>query len=107
MDENGNEGPTAEMEIMRGDLTRILYDAAKDHTAYRFGDRIEAVEGTVNGCQRHLFQQHDRHLRCGDRRRGGGSSTRELIFKGANDPRWMDMTIACFTILCSNDDDRM
>lgn len=73
VDENGNEGPTAEMEIMRGDLTRILYDAAKDHTAYRFGDRIEAVEGTVNGCQRHLFQQHDRHLRCGDRRAEGAA----------------------------------
>ena len=29
---------------------------------------------------------------------GVGSSTREMVFKGENDPRWMDMTLGFFTI---------
>ncbi|MFB6495458.1 FAD-dependent monooxygenase, partial [Xanthomonas perforans] len=36
---------------------------------------------------------------------GVGSSTREQVFPGENDPRWMDLTIAYFTIPRSADDD--
>lgn len=36
---DGN-GPVAEIEIMRGDLTHILYEATRAHTDYRFGDHI-------------------------------------------------------------------
>jgi 2-polyprenyl-6-methoxyphenol hydroxylase-like FAD-dependent oxidoreductase len=42
----GGEGIVAEIEIMRGDLTRILFDATRDRTEYRFGDRIvELIQG--------------------------------------------------------------
>ena len=42
----GGEGIVAEIEIMRGDLTRILYEATRDHTEYIFGDRIvELTQG--------------------------------------------------------------
>lgn len=30
VDDSGSDGPTAEMEILRGDLARLLYDVAKD-----------------------------------------------------------------------------
>ncbi|RZJ86475.1 MAG: FAD-binding monooxygenase, partial [Brevundimonas sp.] len=40
----GGEGPTAELEILRGDLARILYDATRDGADYRFGDSIAALE---------------------------------------------------------------
>ncbi len=36
----GGEGIVAEIEIMRGDLTRILFEATRDHTEYIFDDRI-------------------------------------------------------------------
>lgn len=36
-----------------------------------------------------------------------GSSTRELIFPNENDPRWMDMTIAFFTVPRTATDDRL
>ncbi|GAB3149861.1 FAD-dependent monooxygenase [Micromonospora sonneratiae] len=36
----GGEGIVAEIEIMRGDLSRILYDATRDDVEYLFGDRI-------------------------------------------------------------------
>ena len=39
----GGEGFVAEIEIMRGDLTAILYDATRDDVDYRFGDRITGL----------------------------------------------------------------
>jgi 2-polyprenyl-6-methoxyphenol hydroxylase-like FAD-dependent oxidoreductase len=45
----GGEGIVAEIEIMRGDLTRILYDATRDDVEYLFGDRIAALEPDADG----------------------------------------------------------
>jgi 2-polyprenyl-6-methoxyphenol hydroxylase-like FAD-dependent oxidoreductase len=40
------EGAVAEIEILRGDLTRILFDASRDNVEYLFGDRItELTQG--------------------------------------------------------------
>ena len=39
----GGEGIVAELEIARGDLARILYDATAGQATYRFGDRITAL----------------------------------------------------------------
>jgi 2-polyprenyl-6-methoxyphenol hydroxylase-like FAD-dependent oxidoreductase len=42
----GGEGAVAEIEIMRGDLTRILFEATMDNTEYLFDDRIiELTQG--------------------------------------------------------------
>jgi 2-polyprenyl-6-methoxyphenol hydroxylase-like FAD-dependent oxidoreductase len=42
----GGEGIVAEIEIMRGDLTRILYEATRHDTEYLFSDRIaELTQG--------------------------------------------------------------
>src|SRR6478735_10283545 len=50
---NGN-GLVSKLEILRGDLVDVLYQATKDHTEYRFNTRIEelgqtgdAVEATL------------------------------------------------------------
>src|SRR5689334_13599804 len=40
----GGEGIVAEIEVMRGDLTQVLYDATRDDVEYLFGDRITALE---------------------------------------------------------------
>ncbi|MEV4754754.1 FAD-dependent monooxygenase [Micromonospora sp. NPDC049559] len=40
----GGEGIVAEIEIMRGDLARILHDATADGVEYLFGDRITELE---------------------------------------------------------------
>jgi 2-polyprenyl-6-methoxyphenol hydroxylase-like FAD-dependent oxidoreductase len=45
----GGEGIVAEIEIARGDLGRILYDATAGETDYRFGDRIVRLEQDVRG----------------------------------------------------------
>jgi 2-polyprenyl-6-methoxyphenol hydroxylase-like FAD-dependent oxidoreductase len=45
----GGEGIVAEIEISRGDLGRILYDATAGDTDYRFGDRIVGLEQHADG----------------------------------------------------------
>lgn len=45
----GGEGIVAEIEIMRGDLSEILYDASLDGTEYLFGDRITALDEGADG----------------------------------------------------------
>src|ERR1700712_5398756 len=43
------EGIVAEIEIARGDLTRVLHDATAGYTDYRFGDRITALAQDPTG----------------------------------------------------------
>lgn len=38
--ENDTDGATAEMEILRGELSRILYEHTRERTDYRFGEQI-------------------------------------------------------------------
>lgn len=40
---NGNDGPTAELEILRGELSRIFIEHTRDRTDYRFDSRIADV----------------------------------------------------------------
>ncbi len=37
-------GLTAELEILRGDLAEVLYDATKNDTRYIFGDSIKDID---------------------------------------------------------------
>lgn len=105
--ESGSDGPTAEMEILRGDLARILYDAAKERVRYRFGDHVtaidEAADGTIVSFANGGHERYDGIIVA----EGVGSTTRELVFPGGNQPRWMDLTMAYFTIPRSSSDDRM
>ena len=106
-DDLEGDGATAEMEILRGDLARLIYEPARDHAAYRFGDRIERLEDGEDGATVSFAnggtERYDAVLVA----EGVGSSTRELVFPGENDPRWMDMMIGYFTIPRTADDDRM
>ncbi|MGX6606864.1 FAD-dependent monooxygenase [Micromonosporaceae bacterium Da 78-11] len=45
----GGEGIVAEIEIARGDLGRILYEATAPHCTYRFADRIVALTQDDDG----------------------------------------------------------
>ena len=106
-DELGSDGPTAEMEILRGDLARLLYEPASDRAKYRFGDHIDRVDEGVDSVSVVFasgeVEQYDAVIIA----EGVGSSTRELVFPAENNPRWMDLTIAYFTIPQQADDDRM
>jgi 2-polyprenyl-6-methoxyphenol hydroxylase-like FAD-dependent oxidoreductase len=44
---NGN-GVVSKLEILRGDLVDVLYQATKEQTEYRFGTRVEALNQTAD-----------------------------------------------------------
>ncbi|PYE21760.1 2-polyprenyl-6-methoxyphenol hydroxylase-like FAD-dependent oxidoreductase [Rhizobium sp. PP-CC-3A-592] len=105
--ELGRDGPTAEMEILRGDLARLLYEPARNRATFRFGDRVDGIEEGADAVSVTFasgqIEQYDAVVVA----EGVGSSTRELVFPQENDPRWMDLTIAYFTIPRQADDNRM
>ncbi len=101
------EGPTAELEILRGDLARLLYDATRDAVHYRFGDRIAAVEDDGTAATVRFESGRVERFDAVVVAEGVGSSTREQVFAGQNRARWMDLTIAYFTLPRTADDDRM
>jgi 2-polyprenyl-6-methoxyphenol hydroxylase-like FAD-dependent oxidoreductase len=45
----GGEGIVAEIEIMRGDLTNVLYEATRADVEYLFNDRIAELAPTADG----------------------------------------------------------
>lgn len=103
---DGN-GFTAELEILRGDLARLLYEEARGHAAYRFGDAIASVEenadGVLVGFESGACATFDLVVIA----EGVGSSTRDLAFGGENEPRWLDVTMGYFTIPKGNGDGDM
>lgn len=94
----GTDGPTAEMEILRGDLARLLFDAAKKSVAFRFGDSIASVEQDGQAASVTFASGRTERYDIVIVAEGVGSSTRELVFPGENSPRWMDLTLGYFTI---------
>jgi 2-polyprenyl-6-methoxyphenol hydroxylase-like FAD-dependent oxidoreductase len=106
-DDIDGDGPTAELEILRGDLARLLYDAARQTAEYRFGDRIASIDDDGEAATVRFRSGRSDHFDAVIVAEGVGSATRELVFPGENDPRWMDLTIAYFTIARTADDDRL
>ena len=48
-DDHGGDGYIAEIEILRGDLSRVLYDDTRDGVEYVFGDRIAGLTQDADG----------------------------------------------------------
>lgn len=94
----GGEGPTAKIEILRGDLARIMYEKVKDRVDYRFGDHVAAIDDRADNAVVRFDSGREEAFDLVLVAEGVGSSTREMLFKGENHPRWMDVTIAYFTI---------
>lgn len=97
-DSDTDLGPTAELEILRGDIARLIYDAVRERATFRFGDSIDAVAQDDTGVDVTFASgRHDRYDLVVVAE-GVGSHTRELLFAGENKPRWMNLTIAYFSI---------
>jgi 2-polyprenyl-6-methoxyphenol hydroxylase-like FAD-dependent oxidoreductase len=97
-DEFGTDGPTAEMEILRGDLARLLYDAVGQRAEFQFGDSVASVAQNDDRASVVFTSGKRETFDAVIIAEGVGSSTRELVFPGENQPRWMDMTLGLFTI---------
>ncbi|MET9261435.1 FAD-dependent monooxygenase [Amycolatopsis sp. NPDC004079] len=79
-DDDGGDGFIADIEILRGDLSQVLYDDTRDGVEYLFGDRIAEIAQDTGGV--------DVVFAGGDRRRfdlvvgadGLHSSLRSMVF---------------------------
>ncbi|WP_318306635.1 FAD-dependent monooxygenase [Amycolatopsis solani] len=79
-EDDGGDGYISEIEILRGDLSRVLYDDTRDGVEYRFGDRIAELTQDADGV--------DVTFESGDRQRfdlvigadGLHSSLRAMVF---------------------------
>lgn len=92
------EGPIAELEILRGELAKLLIQHSQDRVSYRFGDSIETMDD--NGEQVHVrFEQGGEHVY--DLvivAEGIGSTTRNLVFGNEVQRRPLDLYTAYFTV---------
>ncbi|WP_296259586.1 MULTISPECIES: FAD-dependent monooxygenase [unclassified Pseudomonas] len=92
------EGPIAELEILRGELAKLLIQHSQERVTYRFGDSIEAI--VDDGQQVHV------RFECGDTQdydlvivaEGIGSSTRNKVFGNEVQRRSLDLYTAYFTL---------
>lgn len=51
LDDFGEDGPVAGIEILRGELSRVFYEQSAGAVEYRFGDRITALRDEPDGVE--------------------------------------------------------
>ena len=98
-DDHGGDGYISEIEILRGDLSQVLYDDTRDGVEYVFGDRIAELTQDADGV--------DVAFAGGDRRRfdlvvgadGLHSALRAMVF-GPHERfvRHLGMVLAFYTV---------
>ncbi|AXJ04779.1 FAD-binding monooxygenase [Pseudomonas fluorescens] len=92
------DGPIAELEILRGELAKLLIQHSEDRVTYRFGDSIESIEDDGE-------QVHVRFEQSGEQvydlvivAEGIGSTTRNQVFGDEVKRRPLDLYTAYFTV---------
>ena len=99
------DGPTAELEISRGDLARILLDALPDRVGVRYGEQIDAVTETSSQVEitfgSGAVEQYDLLVVA----EGVRSRTRDLVFGSAVVRRELGVEITYGTIERTTDDE--
>lgn len=99
-------GATAELEILRGDLARLLVDATTDHVEYRFGDRVTGLADTPDGVSVQFEQGSTERFDLVVAADGVGSRTRSLVFGDEVSYRYLGMETTYATIpRTARDDD--
>ncbi|MEU8608553.1 FAD-dependent monooxygenase [Actinoplanes sp. NPDC048791] len=100
------DGPTAELEILRGDLARVILDQLPDRVSVRYGEQIETVRDEGSYVEVALrsgaVAQYDLLIIA----EGVRSRTRDLIFGSAVSRRELGLNMAYGAIPRSADDDR-
>lgn len=92
------DGATAELEILRGDLARLLVDATPDTVEYVFGDSITAIDDRDDSVQVSFDQGDDRSVDLVVIADGMNSRTRKLVFGSAPTIRPLGLNTSYLTI---------
>jgi len=94
---DGN-GPVAELEILRGELARLLIEHGRSTVEYRFGDSIAALEDLPHGVKVRFAQGSEEMFDLVIAAEGVGSPTRKLVFGDEVRRRSFKLYTAYFTI---------
>jgi 2-polyprenyl-6-methoxyphenol hydroxylase-like FAD-dependent oxidoreductase len=88
---------SGEVEILRGDLARILYEVTQDSTEYVFGDWITSITDTDKGAQVTFAHGEPRTFDLVVGADGVHSGVRRLVFGSEVKPRHLGYYIAGIT----------
>lgn len=94
----GGNGPTAEIEILRGELARLLFEHGRARVDYVFGDAIRAIDDRDDAVEVTLEHGGRRRFDLVVAAEGIGSATRALVFRDAAQRRPLDLYMGYFTI---------
>ncbi len=93
-----SRGFTAELEILRGDLAKILYERSRDSTEYIFGDSIVELVNEDDGVTVRFQSGTVRKFSLVIIADGIRSKTRDLVFAGESNIRELGLYMAYLTI---------
>lgn len=102
---SSSDGFTAELEILRGDLARILYDRTRDGTEYIFGDHITGLDEAGDRVTVSFARGESRDFDLVIAADGIRSTTRALVFGDEPQIRELGLYMAYFTIPRTSTDD--
>ncbi|MDO8039910.1 FAD-dependent monooxygenase [Janthinobacterium sp. SUN137] len=102
----GGNGPVAELEILRGELAKLLIEHGRDAVDYRFGDSIAALEELPHGVKVRFEQGGEAVFDLVIGAEGVGSHTRKLVFGDEVQRRSFKLYTAYFTIPRAPGDER-
>lgn len=104
--EFGADGPTAELEILRGDLARILVEASEGQgAAYRYGDHVAGFEQSSGGVEVTFAEGGRERFDAVIAAEGVASSTRTLLLGRDAKREPIGLYMAYFTIPKGRGDD--
>ena len=89
---------TQELEILRGDLVKTLYDRTKNNVTYRFGDHITSLDQTADEVNVGFASGKNERFDLVISTEGIGSSTRKLAISSQVDFKYLGLHTAYLTI---------
>ncbi|WP_181780465.1 FAD-dependent monooxygenase [Pseudonocardia pini] len=96
--ESDSGGATAELEILRGRLSRVIVDRTLADTEYVFGDRIVALDEQADGVTVTFAEAPPRTFDLVVVAEGLRSRTRDLVFPGVDAVRELGLYIGYLTL---------
>ena len=102
---HGGDGPTAELEVLRGDLAQILYDHTRDRVPYRFGDQITRLDDDGRRVRVAFEHGRDEEFDLVVGADGLSSDTRAIALPDRRGVRYLGLCMAYFTIPRNDTDD--
>ncbi|MET0952245.1 MAG: FAD-dependent monooxygenase [Aeromicrobium sp.] len=101
----GHDGPTAELEILRGALSELLVEACPESVTWRFGLSIAALDDTGDGVGVEFSDGTHGRFDLVVIAEGVGSRTRGLVFGDEPEERPLGMYVSYATIPRDSADD--